>query len=72
MLEAQHETHEAGHGESKWLDLMNAIGEIIENTSRENANIGNSPSAKMLQIASSASREYYLDRVIPDDIACRA
>ncbi len=70
MLEAQHETHEAGHGESKWLDLMNAIGEIIENTSRENANIGNSPSAKMLQIASSASREYYLDRVIPDDIAC--
>ncbi len=70
MLEAQHEIHEAGHGESKRLDLMNAIGEIIENTSRENANIGNSPSAKMLQIASSASREYYLDRVIPDDIAC--
>lgn len=48
---------------------MDSIKEILTETSRENANIANSPSAKMLQIASAASREYYLTRVIPPDIA---
>ncbi|MEG1500635.1 MAG: ATP cone domain-containing protein, partial [Clostridiales bacterium] len=33
-------------------DLMDAVEQILEETSRENANISNSPSAKMLQIAS--------------------
>jgi len=47
-------------------DLMDAVAEILDETSRENANIGNSPSAKMLQIASAASRKYYLTRLIPE------
>lgn len=50
-------------------NLMDSIAEILKETSRENANIGNSPSAKMLQIASEASKEYYLTQVIPADIA---
>lgn len=50
-------------------DLMDVVREILVETSRENANIGNSPSAKMLQIASAASKEYYLHNVIPEDMA---
>jgi ribonucleoside-triphosphate reductase len=48
---------------------MDAVAEILEETSRENANISNSPSAKMLQIASSASRKYYLTRLIPEEMS---
>ena len=48
-------------------ELMDAVEEILVETSRENANIGNSPSAKMLQIASAASRRYYLTRLIPEE-----
>ena len=50
-------------------ELMDAVGEILVETNRENANVGNSPSAKMLQIASAASRQYYLSRLIPEDIS---
>ena len=50
-------------------DLMDAVGEILVETSRENANVSNSPSAKMLQIASAASKAYYLNRLIPDNIS---
>ena len=50
-------------------ELMDVVQDILVETSRENANIGNSPSAKMLQIASAASRRYYLTRMIPEDIA---
>jgi ribonucleoside-triphosphate reductase (formate) len=50
-------------------ELMDAVAEILVETNRENANVGNSPSAKMLQIASAASRQYYLSRLIPEDIA---
>ncbi|MBP2644842.1 MAG: nrdD [Firmicutes bacterium] len=50
-------------------DLMDAVGEILVETNRENANVSNSPSAKMLQIASAASKAYYLDRVIPENMA---
>jgi ribonucleoside-triphosphate reductase len=50
-------------------DLMDAVEEIIIETSRENANVGNSPSAKMLQIASAASRTYYLSRCIPEEFS---
>ncbi|CUH94279.1 hypothetical protein P22_0345 [Propionispora sp. 2/2-37] len=49
--------------------LMDAVGEILVETSRENANVSNSPSAKMLQIASAASKAYYLNRLIPEKIA---
>jgi anaerobic ribonucleoside-triphosphate reductase len=49
--------------------LMDAVAEILVETNRENANISNSPSAKMLQIASAASKSYYLNRLIPEHIA---
>ncbi len=50
-------------------DLMDAVSEILIETSKENANISNSPSAKMLQIASVASKAYYLHRLIPEEMA---
>jgi ribonucleoside-triphosphate reductase len=50
-------------------DLMDAVEEILEETSKENANVSNSPSAKMLQIASAASKQYYLTRLIPEEMA---
>lgn len=50
-------------------DLMDAVADILVETSRENANISNSPSAKMLQIASAASKAYYLNRLLPEKIA---
>jgi ribonucleoside-triphosphate reductase len=50
-------------------ELMDAVEEILEETSRENANVSNSPSAKMLQIAEAASKKYYLTRLIPENFA---
>jgi len=50
-------------------ELMDVVGEILKETNRENANVGNSPSAKMLQIASAASKQYYLDRLIPPEFS---
>ncbi|MEL7566754.1 MAG: anaerobic ribonucleoside-triphosphate reductase [Dehalobacterium sp.] len=50
-------------------DLMEAVEQILVETSRENANVSNSPSAKMLQIASAASRTYYLSRLIPEEFS---
>jgi ribonucleoside-triphosphate reductase len=50
-------------------DLMDIVQDILVETNRENANISNSPSAKMLQIASAASRKYYLSRLIPEEMA---
>jgi ribonucleoside-triphosphate reductase (formate) len=49
--------------------LMDTVAEILKETNRENANISNSPSAKMLQIASAASRAYYLDCLIPEKLS---
>ncbi|MBS4030036.1 MAG: anaerobic ribonucleoside-triphosphate reductase [Clostridiales bacterium] len=50
-------------------DLMDTVKEILVETNRENANISNSPSAKMLQIASAASKQYYLTNLLPEDFA---
>lgn len=50
-------------------ELMDLVQDILVETSRENANISNSPSAKMLQIASAASKSYYLTRMIPEEMA---
>jgi len=47
-------------------DLMNAVSEILQETNRDNANVGNSPSAKVLQISEIASKNYYLKRVLPE------
>lgn len=48
-------------------ELMDIVEDIIKETDRDNANVGNSPSAKMLQIASAASRNYYLMRLLDED-----
>jgi ribonucleoside-triphosphate reductase len=50
-------------------DLMDTVKEILVETSRENANISNSPSAKMLQIASAASKRYYLTNLLPEEFS---
>lgn len=50
-------------------ELMDIVQDILVETSRENANVSNSPSAKMLQIASAASKKYYLTRMIPDEMS---
>ncbi len=46
-------------------ELMDAVAEILKETNRDNANVGNSPSAKVLQISEAASKNYYLKRVVP-------
>lgn len=48
-------------------ELMDIVEDIIKETDRDNANVSNSPSAKMLQIASAASRSYYLTRLLDED-----
>jgi ribonucleoside-triphosphate reductase (formate) len=50
-------------------ELMDIVKDILVETSRENANINNSPSAKMLQIASAASKQYYLSNLLPEEYA---
>ncbi len=50
-------------------ELMDIVQDILVETNRENANVSNSPSAKMLQIASAASKKYYLSRLIPDEMS---
>jgi ribonucleoside-triphosphate reductase len=50
-------------------ELMDVVEDIIEETDRDNANVGNGASAKMLQIASAASRKYYLNRLIDEDMS---
>lgn len=50
-------------------ELMDVVKDILVETSRENANVGNSPSAKMLQIASAASKHYYLNNIIPEEMS---
>jgi len=47
-------------------ELMNAVSEILQETNRDNANVGNSPSAKVLQISEVASKNYYLKRVLSE------
>jgi ribonucleoside-triphosphate reductase (formate) len=47
-------------------ELMNDVSEILQETNRDNANVSNSPSAKVLQISEAASKNYYLKRVIPE------
>lgn len=48
-------------------ELMDVVEEIVKETDRDNANVGNGASAKMLQIASAASRRYYLTRLLDED-----
>lgn len=46
--------------------LFNDVKKITKVTDRENANVGNSPSAKLLQIAEATSKEYAMDILIKD------
>jgi ribonucleoside-triphosphate reductase len=48
-------------------ELMDAVAEIVRETNRDNANVGNSPSAKVLQISEAASKSFYLNRVLPPE-----
>jgi len=50
-------------------ELMDAVASIIKETSRDNANVGNSPSAKVLQISEAASKAYYLKRALKPEEA---
>jgi len=50
-------------------ELMDVVKDILIETSRENANVSNSPSAKMLQIATAASKQYYLSNLLPEEYA---
>lgn len=50
-------------------ELMDAVAEIVRKTNRDNANVGNSPSAKVLQISEAASKSYYLKRMLPPEEA---
>ena len=50
-------------------ELMDVVKDILVETSRENANVNNSPSAKMLQIATAASKQYYLSNLLPEEYA---
>lgn len=49
--------------------LISALRSISVETSRDNANIGNSPSSKMYQIGSEANKHYVLNHVLPKEIA---
>lgn len=49
--------------------MMDAVSDVLKETSRENANVGHSPSAKVLQISEIASKEYYLNRAIPEKLS---
>lgn len=50
-------------------ELMDVVKDILVETNRENANVNNSPSAKMLQIAMAASKQYYLSNLLPEEFA---
>ncbi len=47
-------------------EMMDEFSKILQETNLENANVGNSPSAKVLQISEVASKNYYLKRVLPE------
>ena len=48
-------------------ELMDAVAEIVRETNKDNANVGNSPSGKVLQISEAASKNYYLKRLLPPE-----
>jgi ribonucleoside-triphosphate reductase len=49
--------------------LISAVKNITVETTRDNANVGNSPAGRMAQIASEANKHYALNYVLPKDIA---
>ena len=50
-------------------ELMDAVADIVKETNKDNANVGNSPSGKVLQISEAASKNYYLKRMLPPEEA---
>jgi len=50
-------------------ELMDAVADIVRETNKDNANVGNSPSGKVLQISEAASKNYYLKRMLPPEEA---
>lgn len=49
--------------------LMDTIAEIDQETTRDNANVGNSMAGKALQISEAASSYFYLNRVVSERFA---
>ena len=45
-------------------ELYDVVGSVLDNCNKDNANISNSPSAKMLQIGEAASERYYSNKVV--------
>lgn len=61
--------HERTKIRERKSDLMETVAELSQETSRENANVGGSASAKNFQIGCAASEKYNLLSVIPDKFA---
>jgi len=51
------------------FDLMDGVKQILIETSKENANTTNSPTAKLVQTGTAASHSYYLNYIVPEHIA---
>lgn len=49
--------------------LISALRSISSETSKDNANITNSPSSKMFQIGSEANKHYVLNHVLPRELS---
>lgn len=60
FIEYREERDKKRNSDSK---LMKTISSIMKETTRDNGNVGNGPSAKMLQIGSEASRWYTLSHI---------
>lgn len=45
-------------------ELYEVVASVLDNCNKDNANISNSPSAKMLQIGEAASERYYFNKMI--------
>ena len=50
-------------------ELMDVVKEILIEENREKNGFNSSPSAKMIQIAAAASKEYYLSNLLPEEFA---
>ncbi|MDY6825707.1 MAG: anaerobic ribonucleoside-triphosphate reductase [Bacillota bacterium] len=50
-------------------ELMDVVKEILIETNREKGGFNSSPSAKMIQIATAASKQYYLSNLLPEEFA---
>lgn len=50
-------------------ELMDVVKEILIEENREKSGFNSSPSAKMIQIATAASKQYYLSNLLPEEFS---